>query len=193
MQNAHPLITSGTGQYKAVCHKCQYVGFEPNCTTCRMCGFPLLLEPIESEGLSVRDILDRSSIEYTGDRQTPHLPGINRTERQRQEMLERARRRIKTITGGQPTLVGAMPDGRGSQPARLAGDTPVYSTREETFVFPAHQRAETYRIPAYSQPGPQVGQAGIGTGSDSRRRLGMVVMFFAALVAALATAASAGL
>lgn len=100
--NAAPLITSGTGLYKAVCHKCQYVGFEPNSTKCPTCGFPLLLEPYGSDGLTLRDIFDRSTIEIKGCNQPSILPGVNRSARQRKEMLERAQKRLSNVHESQP-------------------------------------------------------------------------------------------
>lgn len=190
MQNAAPLITSGTGQYKAVCHQCQYVGFEPNVTTCRNCGFPLLLEAISSVELTVRDILDRSTIEVKGKRQTAPLPGVNRTERQKKQMIEDARRRL--ATGSIPSPMPALIDRTApvQQPAsmqRNATENPVYSERDETFIFRSQQRAATYQISSYPQDlDPSYATA---VNLYSRPRVGMVLALVSALVLTLVTAA----
>ena len=191
MRQPSPLISSGQARYKAVCHKCQYVGFEPNITTCRDCGFPLLLESISSEQLTVRDILDRSTIELKGGNQTAPLPGVNRTERQKREMLERARRRLST--GAVPAPASALVDRTArihdSAPAaqRSVTDSPVYSERDETFIFRSHQRAETYQIQQYPQDFTTVQAAAINL--HSRPRIGMVLALVSALVLTLVTAA----
>ena len=196
MRQQSPLLNSENNRYKAVCHKCQTVGFEPNVTTCQQCGFPLLLESVSSVQLSVRDILDRSTIELKGERQTAPLPGVNRTERQKREMLERAQRRL--ATGGVPAPASA-PSGpvlidrtaRIQHPApamqRSVTDSPVYSERDETFIFRSQQRAETYHIQHYPQDIDMAQAAAINL--HSRPRLGMVLAVVSALVFTLVTAA----
>lgn len=182
--HAAPLLNSEPGHFKAVCHKCQYVGFESNVTACRQCGFPLLIEAVASEQLSVRDILDRSTIELKGGRQTAPLPGVNRTERQKRDMLERARRRM--TTGAVPEPAPALVD-RTMQTRQPATESPVYSERDETFIFRTQQRAETYLIQSYPQTvGPELTAA-----VDIRRRprLGMAVAIASALLLTLVTAA----
>lgn len=196
MQNhAEPLLNSESGQFKAVCHKCQYVGFEANVTTCRQCGFPLLIESASSAQLTVREILDRSSIELKGGRQTAPLPGINRTERQKRQMLENARRRM--TTGSIPEPAPALVDRTGqsqqwaAQAAqsrhRTATEPPVYSERDETFIFRAQQRADTYQVQSY----PQEAHLGLAATIDLRRRprVGMAVAVGSALLLTLVTAA----
>ena len=195
MHDAAPLMTSGTGQFKAVCHKCQYVGFEPNTTACRMCGFPLLLEPIVSKRLTVRDILDRSSIELTGEQSAPALPGVNRTQRQKREMLKRVQQRLCTATISAPTSIAHSQTARARCESaalqRQATDTPSYSQRDDTFIFRSRQRAETYQVDRSSQ---QLSQTVQGTTIDlyKRPRLGMVLALVSALIATLATAAASG-
>lgn len=136
MEHVNPIITTGTGHYKAVCHKCQYVGFEPNTTTCR-CGFPLLLEPAESTRRSVRDILDRSAIELKSTGKPPPLPGVNRSAKQKQQMVAEARRRLSTS----------------SSQMRIADGTPLpapapYQSRTSTSAYTragSHSGRRQYR------------------------------------------------
>lgn len=191
MSNTAPLLATGSTQFKAVCHKCQYVGFEPNVTTCGECGFPLLLENIGSEQLSVRDILDRSTIEVKGRQQTAPLPGVNRTERQKREMLENARRRMATgsIPEPAPALIDrtARVQQRAGGKGRNVTDSPIYSERDETFIFRSQQRAETYQVHGYPQNYDAMQAAAVNL--HSRPRIGMVLAVVSALVLTLVTAA----
>lgn len=185
--NAVPNITSGTGQYKAVCHKCQRVETDADATVCE-CGFPMLLEPMKSGPLTVRDILDRSTIEVKGRAMAP-LPGVNRTERQKKQMLENMRKRMQT--GSIPEPAPALVDRTGASSApihpkchRSVTDTPIYSEPEDTFIFRSQQRADTYQVQYY----PQDLEA-TAVNLYSRPRVGMILACLSAVVLTLITVA----
>ena len=72
VEPAVPVITSGTGLCRAVCHKCGYVGFEPNTRACSHCGFPLILEALECEERSPAEEVVRGL--GVG---APLLPGVD--------------------------------------------------------------------------------------------------------------------
>ena len=182
MQHAEPIITSGTGRFKAVCHKCHYVGFEPNTTTCRNCGFPLLLETAGTERLSVHDILDRSSIETKGERKAPHLPGVNRSQRQKDQMLENARRRLSQASISRPVLVDATPVPQAPSSHRPA---PASSTGA---MGPAQGLSLAGAYAIHGGPGSVA-----TVPRSTRSRAGMLFAVVCAVTTVLATVAACGI
>jgi hypothetical protein len=209
-------VTSGTGHFKAVCHKCHYVGFEPNHNRCAYCGFPIILEPHESAQVALREIFDRSSVELGVNIKAPPLPGVDPQKRKAQ-LLAEARRRLRgqsqrmaaasapaaipvaiededePATGPMATPVTASASPAAYQPAAYQVVTQAVAPRPVTHHPASRPVAHPVSRPRAHEP---AGGARLATSqvalpmSPGRARLGMTLAFISAIIAGVALAAA---
>jgi hypothetical protein len=207
-------VTSGTGHFKAVCHKCQYVGFEPNHNRCAYCGFPIILEPHESAQVALREIFDRSSVELGVNIKAPPLPGVDPQKRKAQ-LLAEARRRLRGQAQSKPsTAEASAPVAMEDEPATGPMATPVAASASPAPYQPAAHQPAAYQAvsprPVTHHPASRpvahpvsrpmahepAGGARLATSqvalsmSPRRARLGMTVAFISAIIAGVALAAA---
>ncbi|RMH42814.1 MAG: hypothetical protein D6689_07065 [Deltaproteobacteria bacterium] len=81
-----------SGDFKAVCYKCSYVGRAGQATHCPICRFPLIVEagaPPEVAPM-IEHIFDRASVHLGA----PPLPGVDDGPRKAVLLMEARRRRI---------------------------------------------------------------------------------------------------
>lgn len=201
---AGDTITSGTGSFKAVCHKCHYEGFEPNNSRCGMCGFPMILEPYSSARIELREIFDRSSVELGVGVKAPPLPGVDPQKRKAQ-LLAEARRRLRTQSPS-PRPSAAAPErprtappatGRAaSASANAAADASGQSAARTPARPGARPEARPVAPVRHRTPGPYAGHGGpavVGHHAAAihprRLRLRMTLAFVSAVLAGVVAAA----
>lgn len=202
-------VSSGTGHFKAVCHKCHYVGFEPNTNSCVHCGFPIILERYESAQVALREIFDRSSVELGVNIKAPPLPGVDPQKRKAQ-LLAEARRRLRAesqarrqetarpvtespapVVHVEPVraLQHAMPQpAHAGMPYHHQGAAPVQRLQAQAAPV---QHLSHHAAPASQRP--EINRLGMHDVSIShkprRARLGMALAFLSAILVGVAAAA----
>lgn len=86
-------------QHQAVCYKCSYVGLEGAAShKCPLCGFLLITasrDVLPQKSVTVRDVLDRSSVEKVG---APQLPGVGPNEDELVTTVQLVRRSAVAIS-----------------------------------------------------------------------------------------------
>ena len=81
-----------SGNYKAVCFKCSYVGDPAGAIACPICQFPFILEAGDPPEVApqLERIFDRSSVRVGA----PPLPGVDAGPRKAELLMAARRRRI---------------------------------------------------------------------------------------------------
>jgi hypothetical protein len=86
------LWASMSGNYKAVCYKCSYVGDPGGATRCPICQFPFILEAGKADlAPQLERIFDRSSVRVGA----PPLPGVDAGPRKAVLLMAARQRRIQ--------------------------------------------------------------------------------------------------
>ncbi len=82
-----------SGNYKAVCYKCSYVGDPRGATRCPICQFPFILEAGDPPELApeLQQIFDRSSVRVGA----PPLPGVDAGPRKAVLLMAARKRRVE--------------------------------------------------------------------------------------------------